>query len=203
MGNNKPKVYKQLMDVGGAFVGLLFLAPFVPFIALAIKLESPGPAIIKLERVSQGRVIKVYKFRSMIKDAQKLKPTLASLNERRDGSFFKIKNDPRITKTGRLLRKFRLDEFPQLINVLKGELSLVGPRPHEPGEVAAYPPEFKKLIFAKAGVTGLSQINGASSLPYLKELIMDSYYLKNQSFWLDSKIIVKTILVLFFDPTAV
>ena len=119
MGNNKPKVYKQLMDVGGAFVGLLFLAPFAPFIILAIKLESPGPAIIKLERVSQGRVIKVYKFRSMIKDAQKLKPTLASLNERRDGSFFKIKNDPRITKTGRLLRKFRLDEFPQLINVLK------------------------------------------------------------------------------------
>lgn len=203
MGNNQLKLYKQAMDVGGAFLGLSILAPFAPFIILAIKLESPGPAIIKLERISEGRIIKVYKFRSMVKDAQKLKPALASLNERRDGSFFKMKNDPRITKVGRLLRKFRLDEFPQLINVLKGELSLVGPRPHEPGEVAAYPPEFQALVLAKAGVTGLSQISGASSLPYLKELIIDSHYLKNQSLWLDSKIITKTLLILFFDPTAV
>lgn len=191
------------MDFGGAFLGLLVLVPFFPFIALAIKLESPGPMIIRLERISRGRTIKVYKFRSMVKDAQKLKPALAKLNERRDGSFFKIKNDPRVTKVGRLLRKFRIDEFPQLINVLKGELSLVGPRPHEPGEVSGYPPEFKGLIFAKAGVTGLSQVSGASSLPFLKELTLDSYYLKNQSFWLDLKIIIKTILILFFDPTAV
>lgn len=203
MENNQSKLYKQAMDIGGAFLGLSILAPFAPFIILAIKLESSGPAIIKLERISEGRIIKVYKFRSMVKDAQKLKPSLASLNERRDGSFFKMKNDPRVTKVGRLLRKFRLDEFPQLINVLKGELSLVGPRPHEPGEVAAYPPEFKTLVLAKAGVTGLSQISGASSLPYLKELIIDSHYLKNQSLWLDSKIITKTLLILFFDPTAV
>ena len=203
MENNRPKFYKQAMDISGAFLGLSILAPFAPFIILAIKLESSGPAIIKLERISEGRIIKVYKFRSMVKDAQKLKPSLASLNERRDGSFFKIKNDPRLTKVGRLLRKFRLDEFPQLINVLKGELSLVGPRPHEPGEVAAYPSEFKTLILAKAGVTGLSQISGASSLPFLKELTLDSYYLKNRSLRLDSKIVAKTILILFFDPTAV
>lgn len=203
MENNQSKFYKRTMDIGGAFLGLLILAPFIPLIALAIKLESQGPAIVKLERVSQGRIIKVYKFRSMIKDAQKMKPVLISLNERRDGSFFKIKKDPRVTKVGRILRKFRLDEFPQLINVLKGELSLVGPRPHEPGEVAGYPPEFKSLIFAKAGVTGLSQVSGASSLPFLKELTLDSYYLKNQSLGLDSKIILKSILILFFDPTAV
>ena len=132
-----------------------------------------------------------------------MKPVLASLNERKDGSFFKIKKDPRITRVGKILRKFRIDEFPQLTNVLKGELSLVGPRPHEPEEVFSYPPEFKHLILAKAGVTGLSQVNGASSLPFLKELTLDNYYLKNQSFWLDSKIIIKTILILFFDPTAV
>ena len=203
MGNNQPKFYKRLIDIFGSFLGLLILAPFTPFIALAIKLESPGPAIIKLNRVSKGKIIKVYKFRSMVKDAQKMKVVLASLNERRDGSFFKIRNDPRITKTGKILRKFRLDEFPQLINVLKGELSLVGPRPHEPEEVFGYPPEFQHLILAKAGVTGLSQVNGASSLPFLKELTLDNYYLKNQSFLLDLKIIIKTVLILFFDPTAV
>ncbi len=203
MGNNPPKFYKRIIDIFGSFLGLLILAPFVPLIALAIKLESPGPVIIKLERVSLGKVIKVYKFRSMVKDAQKLKPVLASLNERRDGSFFKIKNDPRITMVGKILRKFRIDEFPQLINVLKGELSLVGPRPHEPEEVLGYPPEFQRVVLAKAGVTGLSQVSGASSLPFLKELTLDNFYLKNQSFLLDFKIIIKTVLILFFDPTAV
>ncbi len=191
------------MDIIGASLGLIILAPFYPFIALAIKLESRGPVIVKLDRISQSKIIKVYKFRSMIKDAQKLKPALVKFNERQDGSFFKIKKDPRITRVGKWLRKFRIDEFPQLINVLKGELSLVGPRPHEPEEVNGYPKEFKHLISAKAGVTGLSQVNGASSLPFIKELNFDDYYLKNQSFWLDLKIIVKTILILFFDPTAV
>lgn len=203
MNNNQPKFYKRTIDIFGSFLGLLILLPFYPFIVLAIKLESRGPAIIKLDRISQGKIIKVYKFRSMIKDAQKMKPVLASLNERKDGSFFKIKKDPRITGVGKILRKFRIDEFPQLINVLKGELSLVGPRPHEPEEVFGYPPEFKHLILAKAGVTGLSQVSGASSLPFLKELALDNYYLKNQSLWLDSKIVIKTVLILFFDPTAV
>jgi len=203
MENNPEKLYKRIMDVCGASLGLLILAPFTPFIVLAIKLESSGPAIIGLERISQGKVVKVHKFRSMIKDASQLKITLASFNERNDGPFFKIKNDPRITKVGRILRKFRLDEFPQLINVLRGELSLVGPRPHEPEEVAGYPPEFKHITFAKAGVTGLSQVNGASSLTFLKEMSFDGYYIKNQSLVLDLKILAKTVSILFFDPTAV
>lgn len=203
MENNQPKFYKKIIDIFGASLGLLILAPFFPFITLAIKLESRGPVIVKLDRVSRGRIIKVYKFRSMVKDAQKIKSDLAILNERKDGSFFKIKNDPRITRVGKWLRKFRIDEFPQLVNVIKGELSLVGPRPHEPEEVSGYPPEFQRIILAKAGVTGLSQVNGASSLPFLKELTLDNYYLKNQSFLLDFKIIIKTILILFSDPTAV
>ncbi|MFA5083972.1 MAG: sugar transferase [Candidatus Paceibacterota bacterium] len=197
------RFYKKITDIIVASAGLLISLPFYPFIALAIKLESRGPVIVKLDRISQGKIIKVYKFRSMVKDAQKIKPDLANFNERKDGSFFKIKNDPRITRMGKLLRKFRLDEFPQLFNVMKGELSMVGPRPHEPGEVSGYPPEFRHIILAKAGVTGLSQVNGASSLPFLKELTLDDYYLKNQSFLLDLKIIVKTLLILFFDPTAV
>ena len=195
--------YKKTTDIIGASLGLLVLAPFYPFIILAIKLESRGPVIVKLNRVSRGKIIKVYKFRSMVENAQEIKASLAVFNERKDGSFFKIKKDPRVTGTGKYLRKFRIDEFPQLVNVLKGELSLVGPRPHEPGEVSSYPPEFQHIILAKAGVTGLSQVNGASSLPFMKELNLDDYYLKNQSLWLDLKIIIKTILILFFDPTAI
>lgn len=194
---------KRLLDIIGASLGLLVIAPFTPFIALAIKLESRGPVLVKLERVSNGKLVRVYKFRSMIHGAHGLKPKLAHLNERRDGPFFKIKNDPRLTKVGKLIRKFRLDEFPQLINVVKGELSLVGPRPHEPSEVIHYPHPHKHLMLAKAGVTGLSQVNGASSLPFLKELELDSYYARNKSLWLDAKIIGKTLAILFFDPTAV
>jgi lipopolysaccharide/colanic/teichoic acid biosynthesis glycosyltransferase len=194
---------KRILDIVGAVLGLLFIAPLVPFIAIAIKLDTPGPVVVRLLRVSAGRLIYVYKFRSMIDGAHELKIQLARFNERIDGPFFKIKNDPRITRTGKILRKFRIDEFPQLINVLKGELSLVGPRPHEPEEVIHYPPPYKHLLLAKAGVTGLSQISGASSLPFLKELELDSYYVRNQSLWLDLKIIIRTVAIIFTDPTAV
>lgn len=166
-------------------------------------MDSKGSVFVKLERVSAGRLIEVYKFRSMIHGAHYFKPMLAVFNERSGGPFFKIKNDPRLTRFGKLLRKFRLDEFPQLLNVLKGELALVGPRPHEPEEVIHYPHPYKHILLAKAGVTGLSQVNGASSLLFLKELAFDDYYLKNRSLWLDFKIILKTLAILFFDPTAV
>lgn len=183
--------------------GLLLLTPFLPFIALAIKAESKGPVVIKLKRVSNGKVIHVYKFRSMVENAHELKPLLRDLNERKDGPFFKIKNDPRLTKTGKWLRKFRIDELPQLVNVLKGELALVGPRPHEPEEVIYYPAEYKHLILAKSGVTGLSQVSGASGLPFLKELELDNHYVKNASLKMDTKILAKTIKIIFSDPTAV
>ena len=132
-----------------------------------------------------------------------MKKLLSVLNERSDGPFFKIKNDPRITKVGRILRKFRIDEFPQLINVLKGEMALVGPRPHEPEEVIYYPEEYKHIILARAGITGLSQVNGASGLPFLKELELDSHYVKNRSLLLDGKILAKTAVFIFSDPTAI
>jgi len=162
-----------------------------------------SPVLIKLDRVSRGKIVKVYKFRSMVENAESQKKDLLKLNERNDGPFFKIKNDPRITKVGRFLRKFRLDEFPQLINVLKGELSLVGPRPHEPCELFAYPREYRELLTAKTGITGLSQVNGASSLPFLKELEFDKFYLENQSLWLDIKILFKTLFIFFTDPTGI
>lgn len=194
---------KRFLDVVGSLSGLILSSPLWLFIALAIKLGNHGPVIIKLDRVSASKIVKVYKFRSMVVNAPELKPQLKHLNERTDGPFFKMRHDPRITKVGRIIRKFRLDELPQLINVLKGELALVGPRPHEAEEIKYYPPEYQHLPDAKAGVTGLSQINGASSLSFLKELSLDDYYLKNQSLWLDLKIIVKTIAILLFDPTAV
>ncbi len=197
------KILKRTIDIIGSLIGLIILLPFFPFIALAIKINSKGPVLIKLDRVSGGRIIKVYKFRSMVIDAEKMKKGLLILNERNDGPFFKIKNDPRITRIGKILRKFRLDELPQLINVLKGELSLVGPRPHEPEELFAYPREYRELLTAKTGLTGLSQVNGASSLKFLKELEFDNYYLQNQSLWLDIKILFKTIFIFFTDPTGV
>lgn len=198
------QIIKRLLDIIGAILGITLILPLLPFIALAIKLDSKGPIFVKLDRVSAGKNIKVYKFRSMETGSHNLKYNeLARLNERQDGPFFKIKNDPRLTKIGKILRRFRLDEFPQLINVLQGEISLVGPRPHEPEEIKHYPPEYRALPLTKAGVTGLSQVSGASSLPFLKELELDNYYVKNQSLWLDFKIILKTLAILLFDPTAV
>lgn len=194
---------KRIFDILGSLAGLLFIVPFTPFIALAILIEDGFPVFVKLDRVSEGKFVRVYKFRSMIRRADRMKDDLKHLDERRKGPFFKIGNDPRITKVGKWLRKTRVDEFPQLINVLKGELSLVGPRPHEPEEVENYPEEYKHLPEAKAGVTGLSQVSGASGLNYMKELELDSWYLENQTFWLDLKILFKTVWIFFTDPTGV
>lgn len=196
-------ILKRTLDIVGAACGLTLLAPFLLIIAPAIKLESKGPVFVGLKRVSRGRVVSIYKFRTMIDGAHELKPLLKHLNERTDGPFFKIKNDPRLTRVGKILRKYRLDEFPQLLNVLEGKLSLVGPRPHETGEIEHYPEEYKHIILAKAGVTGMSQISGASGLPFLKELELDSRYIARQSLLLDMKILGKTLVIFFSDPTGV
>ena len=193
----------RLIDIFGSALGLLITAPLYPVIAAIIRIESRGPAVIRLDRVSNGKKIRVFKFRSMYEGAHGMKGVLKVLNERTDGPFFKMKKDPRVTKIGRLLRKFRVDEIPQLINVLKGDMALVGPRPHEPEEVVHYPNEYKHLILAKAGLTGLSQVSGASGLPFLKELELDAHYVNNKSFALDAKILAKTAIIMFFDPTAV
>ncbi|MDO8467308.1 MAG: sugar transferase [bacterium] len=193
----------RLIDLLGSALGLLITAPLYPIISAAIRVESKGPAVIRLNRVSNGKKIRVFKFRSMYEGAHEMKRVLKVLNERTDGPFFKMTKDPRVTKVGRLLRKFRIDEIPQLINVLKGDMALVGPRPHEPEEVVHYPNEYKHLMLAKAGLTGLSQVSGASGLPFLKELELDAHYLKNKSLAMDAKILAKTAAIMFFDPTAV
>ncbi|MEX1014953.1 MAG: sugar transferase [Candidatus Paceibacterota bacterium] len=194
---------KRTFDVVGSFLILLITLPFLILIALAIIFENGFPMLVKLDRVSEGEIVRVYKFRSMIKGAHAMKKDLKHLNERSDGPFFKIKNDPRLTSVGKFLRKIRVDELPQFINVLKGELSIIGPRPHELSEIEKYPDKYRKIPFAKAGVTGLSQISGASALNYLEELELDLFYIENQSLWLDIKILFKTFWIFISDPTGV
>lgn len=191
------------MDLVIAIPASVLTLILAPFVGLAIVLESGFPIFVRLERVSEGNIIKVWKFRSMVKGAQNMKKDLENINERKDGPLFKIKNDPRLTSVGKALRKFRLDEFPQVWNVLRGDISLVGPRPHEPEEIFKYPSEFKKLTLAKAGLTGLSQVMGASKLPFKKEIELDLYYVENESFLLDIKILFKTLFIFISDPTGV
>ncbi len=139
----------------------------------------------------------------MIRDAEKYKEYLLQFNERPDSPLFKMKNDPRLTGVGRFLRRYRLDEFPQLANVLKGDISLVGPRPHQPDEIARYEKHHKRVLAIKAGVTGMAQISGSSDLPFEKEVALDTLYMENWSLAHDFKIIFLTVLKLFRDRSAV
>ena len=196
------KIIKRIIDILGSAVGMILLSPIFVFLAFLIKLDSEGPVFVKLRRVSQGNDFLLYKFRSMVKNAEELKAGLAGLNERKDGPLFKIKNDPRVTKIGKFLRKYRLDEFPQLINVLKGHISLVGPRPHQPDEINQYERHHKKLLAIKPGMTGMAQVSGSSDLEFEEEVRLDTYYIENWSLKIDIKILLKTFFVIFSDRSA-
>ncbi len=192
------RIYKRLFDLVGAIILLIILSPLLFILALLVKATSPGPVIVKLERVgAKGELFKLYKFRSMVKDAHLLKEKILAYNERPDGPLFKMKNDPRITKFGAWLRRTSLDELAQLINVVKGEMSLVGPRPHEPQEVSQYKRGYKKLLAIKPGITGLAQVSGRSNLLFAEEAKLDVFYIENWSVWLDLIILLKTPLALF------
>ena len=197
------RILKRVFDIVGSLVGLVVLSPIFVFVALLVKLDSRGPAILGLKRVRQrGKTFTMYKFRSMIDGAPKMKKALLKKSERK-GPLFKMKDDPRVTRVGRIIRKTRLDEFPQLWNVLRGEMSLIGPRPHEPGEVAQYKKHHKRVLSIKPGVTGMAQISGSSDLPFEQEVKLDTYYIENWSLWLDIKILIRTALKFLFDPSAV
>ena len=135
--------------------------------------------------------------------AESLKASLYELNERQDGPLFKIKNDPRVTRVGKVIRKYRLDELAQFINILKGDMSLVGPRPHQPDEVARYQKHHKKVLAIKAGATGLAQVSGSSDLPFDEEVMLDSFYIENWSLGMDFKIIFRTVFKMLHDHSAV
>ena len=197
------KIAKRTIDLAGGALGLALFFPIIFTVAFAIKWGSKGPIFVKLKRVSQGHEFYLYKFRSMIDNAEEFKPYLAHLNERGDGPLFKMKDDPRVTRIGRFIRKRRLDELPQFINVVRGEMSLVGPRPHEPGEVARYKDYQKKVLAAKVGITGYAQVSGAHELPFDEEVKLDRYYIENWSTKKDIFIILKTAWLLFFDRRGV
>jgi lipopolysaccharide/colanic/teichoic acid biosynthesis glycosyltransferase len=190
--------WKRAIDIAAGFAGTALLLPLAALVAPLIWLDSPGPVFVRIRRISRGKPVYIWKFRTMVPNAHKLRDSLRHMNERNDGPFFKISNDPRVTRVGRILRKSLLDEWPQFVNVLKGELTLVGPRAHESEEIAAYPDEYKHVPLAPAGLTGYSQINGASNLPFLRELELDDWYLKNQSLSLDLKIIIRTMHIILF-----
>jgi len=176
-----------------ASLGLLLFAPFLPLLALAIKLDSPGPVFFRQWRCGlRGRRFVLYKLRTMVEDAEAQREKLMHLNVM-DGPAFKVPHDPRVTRVGRWLRRFSLDEVPQLWNVLKGDMSLVGPRPPLPEEVAQYAPWQRRRLAMKPGLTCLWQISGRSNLPFSQWMALDLAYIDSWSLGLDLKILAKTI----------
>lgn len=187
------RLLKRGVDFTGALAGLLLLLPLLPFIVAMIKLESPGPVLFTQVRVGQrGRLFRCHKFRSMTIDAEERKLELTHLNEA-TGAAFKIKNDPRITCVGRFLRRSSLDEFPQLWNVLRGEMSVVGPRPQIPSEVAEYTPRQALRLLARPGLTCLWQVSGRSQVDFDAWMQLDLEYVRNRSLGYELGILLRTL----------
>jgi exopolysaccharide biosynthesis polyprenyl glycosylphosphotransferase len=184
---------KRLLDVTFSTFTLLLLSPFLFVVALAIKLDSKGPVFYASERIGKkGRVFKCYKFRTMVVDAEERRADMMHLNER-DGVLFKIANDPRITAVGRFLRKYSLDELPQFFNVLRGDMSVVGPRPPIASEVKEYKLSHLRRLDVTPGITGLWQVQGRQDPSFDSYVSLDLTYIENWSIWLDLKIIVRTV----------
>ena len=194
---------KRLIDIVGSLLGLILLSPLFCIVAILIKLEDPkGKVFFAQERNGiNSKTFKMYKFRSMVNNAEELLQKLQHQNEQ-SGPVFKIKDDPRITKVGKFIRKTSIDELPQLINVLKGDMSLVGPRPPIPHEVEQYTPYQMQRLLVKPGLTCIWQVSGRNNIGFDDWVEMDIEYIQNRSLWLDIKLIFKTVGVLFGDDNA-
>jgi exopolysaccharide biosynthesis polyprenyl glycosylphosphotransferase len=190
-------VAKRLFDVLVAGAMIIVAAPVMAFVAIMVRLDSPGPVFFKQERVGiEGARFGMLKFRSMIVDAEQQLQGLSSYNEG-TGVLFKMKKDPRVTRVGRVLRKFSLDELPQLFNVLAGSMSLVGPRPPLPAEVEAYEHDVRRRLLVKPGLTGLWQVSGRSNLSWQDSVRLDLYYVENWSLAGDLIILLRTVRAVF------
>jgi exopolysaccharide biosynthesis polyprenyl glycosylphosphotransferase len=197
------QVVKDLFDRCAAAFGLLALSPLLLTIALAIRLSDSGPALFTQTRVGKGgETFKIYKFRTMVVNAEALLRDVRQDNEIEGGVLFKMRRDPRVTAVGARLRKTSLDELPQLINVLKGEMSLVGPRPALPTEAARYADHVRRRLVVKPGLTGMWQVNGRSELSWDESVRLDLRYVENWSFALDLQILWKTISVMLHGSGA-
>jgi exopolysaccharide biosynthesis polyprenyl glycosylphosphotransferase len=184
---------KRLLDIGVSATMLLLLAPLFVVVAILIKLLMPGPVLFSQQRSGRhGKAFGLLKFRSMVTDAEAIRQNLESHNEA-DGPVFKIRNDPRITPFGRFIRKFSIDELPQLWNVFKGDMSLVGPRPPIPAEVEKYEPWQRRRLDMRPGLSCIWQVSGRNRISFEDWMKMDLYYVDNWSLWLDVKILLRTI----------
>ena len=196
------RIIKRIIDLAVASVLVIPVLIVTGLIILAIRLESPGPVLFWQERVGmKGKPFKMVKFRSMVVDAESQKEQLRQMNEA-SGPIFKIKNDPRLTRVGRIIRRLSLDELPQLYNVIKGEMSLVGPRPPLPEEVAEYQPWHRQRLEVKGGITGLWQVSGRSDLTFDEQCLLDIYYIENWSLSLDFRLMLQTIPYALFGKGA-
>lgn len=195
--------FKRVLDVFASLIGLILLSPLFIIVAIAIKLEDPaGSIFFSQQRCGKdNKLFPMYKFRSMVSNAEDLLDELKEMNEM-DGPVFKIKDDPRITKVGKFIRKTSIDELPQLLNVLKGDMSLVGPRPAIPHEVAEYNEYQIQRLLVKPGITCIWQVSGRNTIGFDEWIEMDLEYIKTRSFLLDLKLILKTVGVLFGDENA-
>ncbi|MGG1678259.1 sugar transferase [Neobacillus sp. NRS-1170] len=203
---NERKTYlfaKRLIDIIGSSIGIILLSFLFIILAILIKLEDPkGAVFFSQKRVGlNGKEFKMYKFRSMVSNAEEKLAELLKYNEV-SGAMFKMKDDPRITKVGKFIRKTSIDELPQLFNVLKGDMSLVGPRPPLPREVAVYSNYDKQRLLVTPGCTGLWQVSARNSVGFEEMVELDLQYIHKRSFLFDIKIMLKTVLVLFGSKDA-
>ena len=199
------KIYsfvKRLMDILCSLIGLIVLSPLLLVVSILIKLESEGDVFFAQERVGlYGTTFKMYKFRSMVSNAEELKKKLLEQNEM-SGPMFKMKEDPRVTKVGKFIRKTSIDELPQLVNVLKGDMTLVGPRPSLPSEVMQFDEWMMKRLAVKPGLTCYWQVSGRNDIDFEEWMKLDVKYVDEKSLFLDIKLIIKTIGLLFGDKHA-
>ncbi len=185
---------KRIIDICATSVATLLLAPLMIIVAIFIRAESKGAILFSQKRVGRdGKLFNMYKFRSMVQNAEALKKELTDTNESKDGVIFKIKDDPRITKVGKFIRKWSIDELPQLFNVLKGDMSLVGPRPPVPSEVEEYVSDDLKRLHIVPGITCYWQISGRSEIPFKQQVDLDKKYISTRSLWTDIKILFGTV----------
>lgn len=193
---------KRCMDLVLSFLGIIAFSPIMLLVAIAIKLDSKGPVIFSQIRVGMnGKLFKMYKFRSMIDDAEEFLDNLQSKNEM-TGPVFKIKKDPRITRVGKFIRKTSIDELPQLFNVIKGDMLIVGPRPNLPHEVAKFTERQKVKLIVKPGLTCYWQVMGRSNIDFEHWVELDLKYIRDRSMLLDIKLMFKTLGVFFGDDGA-
>lgn len=200
------RISKRAFDIVGSILLIILFSPILVLFAILVKIDSSGPVIYRNGRIGKGgKFFKLYKFRSMMdnlcvydendsKQALAYEKELIAKQNTKEGPLYKIGNDPRITRIGRFIRKYSIDELPQFFNVLKGEMSLVGPRPHQPREIAKYELSHKKVLTIKPGITGMAQVSGRSDLSFEEEVKLDTYYIENWSLIIDLSILLKTPL---------